>query len=89
MKERERGLNQNKQHAFLEQPSTAPLGPACLRRWEAPGGWHGTHAHAHTHGYTHTPPQDLCALTEYRDDMALLRKSSSLFGGGTVFPNPT
>lgn len=28
-------------------------------------------------------------LTEYRDDMALLRKSSSLFGGGTVFPNPT
>lgn len=28
-------------------------------------------------------------LTEYRDDMALLRKSSSFFGGGTVFPNPT
>lgn len=27
-------------------------------------------------------------LTEYRDDMALLRRSAS-FGGGSVFPNPT
>lgn len=28
-------------------------------------------------------------LTEYNEDMALFRKSSSFFGGFTVFPNPT